>query len=775
MTYNSLARGLTDTSSYLMRLPAQSAKRCFFRVEVRVGSAMLGYNLSPEFQISVPKPTAAPTTTPAPTPEPTVTPASPNLEYISAEGAFIPSGGDATRWFHLEHDVADAASILWQVSRIPFPCGLDIAPENIPGLLVHGMLPGGATEFAVDFSSLMSQFEVTPGQSPVEGLPNNGSAFETVPGLVILKQDQRALYIRAIAVDTAGKPLGTPGAGAEILFGEPLFDFGSMPAAGVPVETTLKLSAPKEPGHGPAAFEELKEKGMAIWAGGNTDWSFSLSNIPTDSVEIDLQLSATPFAGTTMADFYEPAGLVYRSRATGLGYTTVSRTYNWSFSDFAPDAQTLGTGTVRYYMRAVCYVPSGPAGSVRPVISITIPIYYTGDVKVLAAIAYDPPEPEPEEVVVESYVPYTEFLRYIPVQWPLPDSSKYFEVTRPIQAEEMNFSIKNDKTGDFLLPYPVHMKLYPQTTRAQYQEVLDRMLPVGAWFHLTLTQSAWDAFWNEFMDLLTQTYNAVRNAYNNLKYTAAVFVADRFTFLGDDVRDLIEDAVIKLIETGLASIGLPPSLPNFETLAENGLDYCLKVALAETSAQMGVPLDQIPLPVQDEITQDLKNRLKSVALLNQANPIGVDFLKPAAKAMYSPAYVDVKVNNVRGRISPSGTLTVSFYPVDKPHYKFYKYVTLPVPPLQPGESTVIRVYLRQDNTDYIDLYKQYYFGEIGDSRLTVSVKYDVPDVRDAALSQGKSGSDPNRPDEYVYDHDPVYEFRAALAPANEIYPQHRLD
>jgi len=634
-------------------------------------------------------------------------------------------------------------------------------------------MTGDTREFAIDFASLLSRFEVQDGQKPDDFLPNQGSPFETVEGQVLLRQSQRILYVRAVALDENDHPVATPGTGVQVIYGEPQLDIGYQKLVGFPVETTLQLSAPTDPDN-PNTFADLTEKGMAIWAPGNTDRTFVLDDIPADAVEIDLQLSSIPFSAQTSDDFKNPAGLVHRSQVTGLGYTPVTRYYHWSFSEFAPEPVILGANTIRYYLRAVCYVPDEASGSVRPVISKTIPIYYTGDMKVMVAVSYDPPDPEPEEVVVQSHVPYTSFQRYITAQWPIYKSEEYFEVTRRIQAEEMNFSIKNNATGDFLLPYKAHLAIYPGTTRAQYQDKLDKMLPVGAWFHLTLTQSEWSKLWDEFVELAQQTYNSIRNAYNGIKGDLAGFVADRFSFLGPQARGLIEKAVSGLIDAGLASIGLPPSLPNFEAMVDQGLDYCLKVALAEASASLGVPVDEVPLEVQEEITGEVKRRIESLANMNRINPLKVDFLKPAAEAMHRPAYIDVRIYNQHGTASPTGTLTVSFYPVTKPHYNFYHYVTLPVPSLAPGDETTIRVYLRHDNTDHGPTYRQYYFGDGGDCLLTVRVKYDVPDIQDAAAAQGVSGSDALRPDEYVFDYNPVFEFQAKMPPGENIYPANQL-
>lgn len=179
----------------------------------------------------------------------------------------------------------------------------------------------------------------------------------------------------------------------------------------------------------------------------------------------------------------------------------------------------------------------------------------------------------------------------------------------------------------------------------------------------------------------------------------ANLIADRFAFLGSDIQSYIRTAVRSLIDYGLVSVGLPPSLPNFAELADASLDYSVSVALEEAARSMGIPPEEIPNQVRNEIIDETKAQLKKVSTVNNVNPLNVDYLKPAQEAMYQPAWVDVNIRNPHDRWSPSGTLTISYYPVGKPHFKLFQYVSLPIPSLAPNGSTFIRVHLKPDNTD----------------------------------------------------------------------------
>ena len=137
--------------------------------------------------------------------------------------------------------------------------------------------------------------------------------------------------------------------------------------------------------------------------------------------------------------------------------------------------------------------------------------------------------------------------------------------------------------------------------------------------------------------------------------------------MGSTVQSYIRTAVQALIDYGLASVGLPPSLPNFQDFTDSGLRYCVQVALEEAAQSMGVPPDQIPNEVRNEIIDETSAQLKNLGQTNGINPLNVNYLKPAADAMYRPAWVSVNIRNPHDQWSPSGTLTATYYPVGKPH------------------------------------------------------------------------------------------------------------
>ena len=634
-----IAKGIPNTGSYQLTVPNTLSDNCQFRVNVWFGTEFVGYNVSPVFRIvapptTTPKPSPSPTPTLAPTPTPLTPIERPSPAFSPDDGLFISSQDDATRWFKIDHELDDADHIVWQLARNSFPCDPNIAPEETPGILAQGKLSGTTTEFKLDFTSIVTHLEHRSDDPILTQVPENqGSPYEIVSKTVLLQQSQRNLYVRAILFNAKNEVIGVTGSDFQVSYGNPHIDVlaaqSDWPITewGRPVlsaRTTPGFEATYDP------FEPISDNGLYIYTGFDTDWKFELGEIPEKATTVELQIATVPFKTATQTDWEQPAGLVYRDHTT---HTYIRQYFNVRFTDFATLPMHRSDGTSVYYIRAICAVPGVETGTVIPVATKTHKIVYTGDFLIYMASQYDPSKMPPEELMVKSNVPYTDFLRYIPIKWPLQNEKEYFEVTRPIQAEEVSFYIKNDVTGDFLYPYKTHLYLYPQTTRDQYQATLDRMLPPGAWFRLTVNQSGWDAFWSEFFDLLTQIYAGIQKAYNNLKYTVANTIANQFAFLGPDIQSYIRTAVVALIDYGLASIGLPPSLPSFEKLAEQGLDYCVQVALSEAAKTAGVPLDEMPEEIRYAITSEMKDQMSRLARMNTANPLNVDFLKPAEQAM----------------------------------------------------------------------------------------------------------------------------------------------
>lgn len=761
-------------SEYIWTVPDVSASGCILKVYAVLEDFDFGNDSSDVFAIA-PAPTPVPTITPTPTPTPTPAPtefpyapftSDPDLGYRTTGNFFISSEQDSLRWFLVSVTAQDADTLIWQVSKTPFT-GLNEDALTPPGLLVSGELDPADKEFSIDFAAIVSQTgSLEASEGPAE---NTGALFTVDPTAALLEQSQYSFYVRVIAVDSAGKLIGDAGEGMETGYGIPAVQtIGSYADIldKFHVETWTAENG-RESEYGETGYQYLHKTDTVIIAHPEDQyWDFRFRSTPENTRSILYQVASSPF-GTDTASVTNPQGLVYSAKM-GEEYTYPANDNYWRFplKDFVPAAAEIGTGTNKYYVRAVFMIADESDPSIRyPVFSETQAVFYNN--LEITDLSGNMTVTQTQKVEVKSYVPFTQFIMYMPVQWEHPDSEDYYEVTRRILPEEMEMTLHTpDGT---IYPYAQHVQ---QTgiTRDEYQALLDRYLPVGASFKLTIKTHWYD----EFTNLLSAIYNSIREAYNGLQDSAAELIADNIPLIGDKARDAIKTAIKSAIQAGLTSIGLPPTLPDFETMAADGFDYCLQVAIQETCQTLGVPENELTKEIRDQVTGEVTEQMKTIASMNHANPLDVDYLKPASAYRYRPAYFTVFVQNCSDQESPSGSMLVTYDSCTSSLMDFYKPVRLPIPALQPGDYVSIKYYWKPNIgtpvVDYEDNYKKYYFGNGGDCEFRITAEYNVPDVKEAAGEQGLTADNTILCPEYVYDHSPVYAYSFISPPCEIEYP-----
>ena len=193
-------------------------------------------------------------------------------------------------------------------------------------------------------------------------------------------------------------------------------------------------------------------------------------------------------------------------------------------------------------------------------------------------------------------------------------------------------------------------------------------------------ESLWDSISEAFSDITSFFKSAVNwcaTAYEDMKayaIDAAVVVA------GEDARGLLTVG----LEIGLAAMGIPPSLPNYDELTGMGKDYLVQAA----ADAAGLPPEVAAVAVDaflDEATR-------------QANGGGNPniWFKPDPRYTYRPAYFTVIAGN------PTGQTTDPVYTRIKVHvpavgnaelfHSAYAYI----PSLDPWETIPLRVYLEEN-------------------------------------------------------------------------------
>jgi hypothetical protein len=103
------------------------------------------------------------------------------------------------------------------------------------------------------------------------------------------------------------------------------------------------------------------------------------------------------------------------------------------------------------------------------------------------------------------------------------------------------------------------------------------------------------------IDAIGAVVNTVAAIWEEIKGVVVNFVADAIGALGIPCDDTCREGITLGLNVGLAALGLPPSLPNFDQLSEQGLDYLV----AEAAEQYGVP-PEAATAIVHEVVSDMQ-------------------------------------------------------------------------------------------------------------------------------------------------------------------------
>lgn len=183
-----------------------------------------------------------------------------------------------------------------------------------------------------------------------------------------------------------------------------------------------------------------------------------------------------------------------------------------------------------------------------------------------------------------------------------------------------------------------------------------------------------DSVWEEFGEALwsigeqvglgyvVDAVNWVSGVYEDVKAGVVAVVADVITATG--IVDCGEgttcrDGVSSALTAGLVALGLPPSLPNFSALANQGLDYLA----TQISAQSQLPLDQALVVAREAVAQLSQHATSTLPGFPGLGEWYVD-LRPAqlgsmtlrvTRPADSPAGPNVGAMNLTGEVYRSAT------------------------------------------------------------------------------------------------------------------------
>jgi len=661
--------------------------------------------------------------------------------------AFIDRTTSPIRWFSLVKDNGISPSkYIWQVSVAPYD-GKDTDPLNAKGILSFGEVSGDSSEFSIDFSkaltvkSLSIRFGLSEDRLRRIYLP-----IPTKMGSVPV---QKTYYVRVLPIDTEGKVIGDGGAGIPIVYGDPitlpinniLLDFNSR-------YDLLSTRVQGQPSFGIEFANDFDEITTKFITSSSPDLSYHFlpSEFPSTTTSLVLQVTKTPFSGSS---WNTVPGLVYQKRINmGDPAFDALDKYNSlkvDFAEFAPANSTLADDQyITYYVRTVALTPTEDAGVMSAKVSKMVTIKYGRSSAV--PVIYD-------KIQVDPMIPEVIAFSYTPIQWETPNWQYHYVVTRQPLESEIFKGFGSDKPFG---PFTVGTKLdfTPQPDDDSWWEEV---------------KGAISDFFSDMTEYLAKITNWVSSTYANLKTGLVKMVADILP-VPQQWRDKLAVVLEGLVDYGLASMGIPPTLPNFDDLTSLGTDYMATMALESA----GIPPADLFKDGLSELSTGILDSVNTAATQQSPNPMNWDFVRLDPDYLYRPAYVLITLHNPYDVPTPEGTLsgyneyiinTKDMSTSEKTlyarfggnvYYSTFKVVSgQKVPALAPGQTLVIPVFLEEmtgksywTNGPLVDQgeFGMIYF-TLGEFNFNFSINYELPNAYETALAQN-----PNAPKEAIYSY-----------------------
>jgi len=689
------------------------------------------------------------------------------------------TGMGTFRWTLPADTLARTSKVLWQVSFVPF----DGKPVNtlskLPAaLLLSGSTAPGTKTFTVDFGKVRQADDALrkPGTGVLPGIlfiPSLKKATDILALSAATTQKDlapRTYYVRAYPVDSRGNSIGDAGTGLPVIYGRPLpahtYSASTVSSAEVvPLNPGLVLQRPVITLPGDVYDYKLKmakssgkmtyggefpnnfEDKVEAYVTNTSSKLYSVTPIafPATTTELRLQVSLARFTNLT-DNWLDPAGLVFETSlpasdpAFALLNTSSSQGLVIDFSKFVPpDAELPAKELIDYHVRVVALSPGETGGTLKPAYSNAVRVHY--------GINQAPEIKIYPEIKVTPRIPKAERISYTPIRWEASGWQYHYVVTRQPTIREV-FG------GNSLLPNTPYAAM-----------------PVGAKLDMTPVpedkswwEDMWDAITSFFSDLvgfLADVANWVSKAYANLKTGLIAFVASNLPFIPDSLRDELQTALMAMVDYGLASIGIPPSLPNFDELSSMGVDYLAATALQ----QAGLPADATMVQGVKEVGGAIVSGAQSAANTGGSpNPMGWDFVKPDPDFLYRPAYILIDLYNPYTEATPAGSVSGDVMKAmdmkkngfDSAVTALWAYygstgVTLfkpvygqTIPSLAPGQRMTVPIFLEE----FVGIpfaptcppvekggFALMYYG-LGEFDFNFSIAYDLPTAAEEAKKQG---------------------------------------
>ena len=293
---------------------------------------------------------------------------------------------------------------------------------------------------------------------------------------------------------------------------------------------------------------------------------------------------------------------------------------------------------------------------------------------------------------------FVQMAKQAPIQFPPAPSIKIIGF-RPAQAYWFDWQChviaNNDQPslavgGEFMWRKGDHLDACAKSDDAWYEDVVNAF---GDFF-----SSAWD--------LLKDGANWLSNTYSSLKSTAVNFAASLppVSCSENDTRPecgVLKTALATGLDVALSSVGMPPSLPDFDQLQSMGTDYVAQV-LVEESGTANVPLSQ---EIAKQMVQKIIDEGKTA--MEQSHSSAGTPWHPNPDCMYKPLLLTLEVRNTRSEPSPPYPMLVAQVDLNlstEVSWQFKPQI-VHIPALSQGQVVKLSVALtpKEDPADWMSL------------------------------------------------------------------------
>ncbi len=565
----------------------------------------------------------------------------PKAIYTKSGFSSFVDKSDASRWFaYTLSGALGAQKIVWQVSSSPFS-GLEDSWQSPLGLIGSGEVALSAGEFEIDFSKLKPKTSI----SFIKPILFS-SAYAPIT------QKRSLYYVRAIPINSIGNPLGDPGKGLAILYGEPV----AQGTASDVIESSFELWTPiSSTGFytGENQDRPFYRSLISIDPRNNENRIFHFKGFDQTSEKIAVQVSTEPFPLKGGA-WPETPNLIYEKihdRPMDAYASDYPDSVFVDFSSFAKPSGEMSPGNyIKYYLRGVSIKSGQSPGTLETAYSKPITVNYG----YAEPLIWYSDSPYKRTQTIGYSKPDIEIKKYIPTDWPESDYLQHYYVFQKPTASDITCNWKNSNTGEVLYPYYTNIQYYQQNginSAGEYENtMIPKVLPLNAKVYFpkpeeenkSWYQQLYDGivdFFDTLSDVVKSITNQVKQAYDDLQDKLIAYVVDLCPV--DSLKGPFKLALEGMVTTGLMSIGIPPTLPNFDQLSDMSVSYLTEVALTEA----GIPQNEYTEKMLQDIAGEVQTQLQDAASHPDMNPVDVPFLKLDPEYLYRPAYLDIDISN----------------------------------------------------------------------------------------------------------------------------------